>query len=106
LTCVAWGADRKDAVLHSTVLLYSLNQHFQIINVSVYLLTFTSEVKESAHKFLSKHKKEDKERNKESGIRSFFRGFYSIYLFSRLFYPLAVGDCKVFEVLLEESTVL
>jgi hypothetical protein len=37
-------------------------------------LTFTSEVKESAHKFLSKHKKEDKERNKEGGIEDFSVG--------------------------------
>ncbi len=64
-------------------------------------------MKESAHKFLSKHKKEDKERNKESGIRSFSRGFYLVFFFSQdHFYLPAVGDCKVLEVLLEESTEL
>jgi hypothetical protein len=55
------------------VLLYSLNQQFLIIYL-FYFLTFTSEVKESAHKFLSKHKKEDKERNKEGGIEDFSGG--------------------------------
>ncbi len=43
-------------------------------HISVYFLTLTSEVKESAHKFLSKHKKEDKERNKEGGIEDFSVG--------------------------------